>query len=52
MTYVPKPPQHRGRVLLDRREPFELFLKFGGGLFLLHFHIGRLVIMIDPKRQR
>ena len=49
MTYVPKPPQYRGRVLLDRRKPFELFLKVGGGLFWFHLQVGRLVITFDQS---
>ena len=50
-AYVPKPPKYRGKVILNRRKPFELFLKFGGGIFDMHFQVHRLVIMFEGKRR-
>lgn len=50
--YRPKPLCHKGRTVLDRRKPFELFLKFGGGLFTVHFQCGRLVIVLESKAKK
>lgn len=49
MEYKPKPPKQRGRVLLDRRRPFEMFLKLGGSIYTVHCQIGRLVITWEEK---
>lgn len=47
--YKPRRPANPGKVLLDRRRPFELFLKFGGGLFSFHLQVHRLVVMVEPR---
>jgi len=48
--YVPKPPKYKGRVILARSKPFELFLKFGGGIYAMHFQVHRLTITLLSRR--
>jgi hypothetical protein len=51
----PKPLLNRkpaGKIWLDRRKPFELFLKTGGGVFLLHCQVWRLSVTFEPNRKK
>lgn len=50
--YKPRKPKYNGWVILNRRKPFELFLKFGGGIFFLHFQIYKLTITWDAGRKK
>jgi len=50
--YKPKPPAYEGRTIFNRTRPFELFLKFGGGIYTVHFQCGRLVILLEPRKEQ
>ena len=50
--YKPKHAKYNGRVLLDRRKPFELWLKIGGGIFAFHFQIHKLTITWESGKLR
>jgi len=50
--YKPKRPKGREYRLLDRHRPFELFLKFGGGIYTVHFQFCRLVILLESKARK
>lgn len=49
--YKPKKPKSQGRVWIDRRKPFELFLKTGG-IFAFHLEVHRLCVTLDPLNVR
>jgi hypothetical protein len=45
-------PWRKGYVLLDRRKPFELWLKMFGPIYDIHFQVGRLAITLESTLLR